>query len=71
MLYDRVKKLCEEKKLSIAALEKAAGIANGTISAWGKGTPTIMTVKKVAEVLEVSIDDLVAGIDFPMTGGNE
>lgn len=68
MLYERIKKMCEERGLNISRLEKAAGIANGTISAWTTGAPSIMTIQKVAKVLEISIDELIDGIEFPMTG---
>ena len=59
MLLERIKKLCEEKHMSIAGLEKAAGIANATIRTWDKSNPRIDTLRKVATVLECSIDDLI------------
>ncbi len=60
MLLERIKKLCEEKHMSIAGLEKAAGIANATIRTWDKSNPRIDTLQKVAAVLECSINDLIS-----------
>lgn len=59
MLLEKIKELCEEKKMSIAALEKAAGIANATIRGWDKSNPRIDTLQKVASVLGCSINDLI------------
>ena len=59
MLLEKIKELCEEKKMSIAALEKAAGIANATIRGWDKSSPRIDTLQKVAAVLGCSINDLI------------
>lgn len=59
MLLDIVRAKCEEKNMSIAALEKEAGIANATIRGWDKSSPRIDTLQKVAAVLGCSIDELV------------
>ena len=58
-LYDRVKAFANDKGLSIAALETRAQIANGTIAGWRTGRPYADTLKKIADVLEVSIEDLL------------
>lgn len=58
-LYDKVKKLAVEAGLSIAALEVKAEVANGTISGWKTGRPYAETLKKVADALEVSIEELI------------
>lgn len=61
MVYERVKKLAEERGISIYALEKEAGLANGTISKWRTSSPTAENLRAVANVLGVAIDDLVDG----------
>ena len=58
-LYDKVKEIADAHGLSIAALEVKAGIANGTISGWKTGKPYAETLKKVADVLEVPIEELL------------
>ena len=71
MLYERIKALCEERGISIARLEREAGIANATISGWITGFPSIRTIKAVADVLQVSIDELIDGIDFNVEAYND
>ena len=59
-LYDKVKKLADEKNLSIREVEIRAGAANGTIGKWRDGKPFAETLIKVAAVLEVSVEELMA-----------
>lgn len=58
-LYDIVKEKAEKAGLSISALEVKAKVANGTISGWKDGRPYAETLKKVADALEISIEELV------------
>ena len=58
-LYDKVKEIADANGLSIAALESKAGVANGTIAGWRTGKPYAETLKKVADVLEVPIEELL------------
>ena len=60
MLYDNVKKLCEEKGVSILSLEKALGFPRSSICKWNENEPGIRKVQKVAEYLGVSIEALLA-----------
>lgn len=62
MYYEKVKELCQAEGISIHKLEETLGIANGTIGKWnipkedGKmPTPSIPTLKKVAEYFQVPI----------------
>lgn len=58
-LYEKVKRVADNKGEPIYAIEKKAGIANGTISGWKSGRPYADTLKKVADALEVSIEELL------------
>ena len=53
-----IKKLCEERKISVNSLEKATGIGRGNIGRWDRVSPGIDKVTAVADYLGVSIDDL-------------
>lgn len=55
MIYEKVKELADKKKLSIYALEKAAGLKNGAISKWRESDPQLSSIAAVAKVLEVPI----------------
>lgn len=58
-LYEVVKEKAESNGMTIASVEAKAGVANGTISGWKSGRPYAETLKKVADVLEVSIEELI------------
>ena len=60
MLYDNVVSLCKERNISIARLEKESGLGNATVRGWQHGTPTINTVKKVADYFGVTVDELLS-----------
>ncbi len=59
-IYANIVQRCKDRKTSIAAVEKAAGIGNGTISGWENGYPRIDTLAKVAAALETTIEELMA-----------
>lgn len=60
MLYDRIKDVCKEKGLSVAYVEREAGLSNGAISKWNKASPTVENLQAVANVLKVKLDKLVS-----------
>lgn len=61
IIYENVKALADEKGLSITALEKEAGVANGLIGKWRENSPQVDTLSKVAAVLGVTVDRLIYG----------
>lgn len=59
LIYDRIKELCEDRGISVRYVESAAGLKNGAISKWNESSPTIKSLKAVADVLKVKIDKLI------------
>lgn len=59
MILKRINEKRLEKNLTISALEKRAGIGNGTIARWDKSSPTVENLAAVAKVLECTVDDLL------------
>ena len=57
-VYDNVKRLCEERGVSIAKMERDCDIANGSTGKWKDG-PNLMTAKKIAEYFECPIEELL------------
>ena len=55
-MYNKIKKLCDERKIAISTVEKACGIGNATIRGWMNSSPTVDKLKKVADYFGVSID---------------
>lgn len=59
-VYEKVKKLADKKKISIARLEIEAGLSNGTIGGWRTSRPYAESLAKVAKILETPIEKLLA-----------
>jgi transcriptional regulator with XRE-family HTH domain len=66
----RMKRLREAAGLSQAALARAAGVPLGTLRGWeyGRRTPLLDAAAKVADALDVSLDEL-AGRKWPKRRG--
>lgn len=60
MLLKNITRLCKEKGVSIARLERESGIGNGTIGRWDRASPTLENVLKVAEYLGTTVDALLS-----------
>lgn len=59
MLYEKIKKKCSEFGMSIAELERRAGLSNGSISKWGQCMPKADSLHNVAKLLETTVDELL------------
>ena len=59
MIFDKVKKLCDDRGISIRQLEINAGIGNGVVSGWKESIPMSDTLRKVAKALNVTVDELL------------
>lgn len=57
-VYGAVKARADGMNISIAELEKRAEIANGTIGGWRSGQPYAETLRKVADVLGCTVNDI-------------
>jgi len=65
MLAQNIKKLRLKKGLSQEKLARLADIANATLIKIESGVakePTITTVSKIADALEISIDELIGRV---------
>lgn len=59
MIFERIKKIADEKNISIAELERSAGLSNGAISKWRTVNPIAANLLTVANVLEVPVTVLL------------
>ena len=59
MVYENIVKLCQKKKISVSALEKSAGLGNGTIGGWRTASPTLDKLQAVASALGVKVSKLL------------
>lgn len=58
-IKERVAELAAAQGLTIAELERKAGISNGTIGKWNRQKPSIEKLQKVADYFDVSTDYLL------------
>lgn len=59
MLYEKIKELSKFNGISIRELEIKAELGNGTIGGWNESSPTVRSLKKVADILECTVDELL------------
>lgn len=58
-VFDRVKRLCDQKEISLSQLEENLEIGNGSAYKWKKHDPTLKMLKKLSEYFDVSVDYLL------------
>lgn len=58
-IYDNVKSIAKEKKVPVCLIEKTAGLATGSVCKWNTVSPSVNSIKKVADLLGVTVDDLI------------
>lgn len=59
MIYDNIRIKAKEMGISINALEKMADISVGSACKWNTVSPNAKNLKKVANILNCSVDDLL------------
>lgn len=59
MLYDNVKAICDEKKISVGKMERDLEFSNGSVCKWNENEPGVRKVQKVADYLGVPIEKLL------------
>lgn len=62
-LVERIKILCDEKKVTFAEVERKTGISNGQIRRWDTSSPKSENIEKVADFFDVSTDYLLGRTD--------
>lgn len=60
MIYDNVKAICNEKKVTISKMEADLGFPRSSICKWNTNEPSVSKVKKVADYLKVNIERLIS-----------
>ena len=62
-IIDRIKELANARNLSLAEVERRTGLSSGSITKWGKSSPSADKLEKVAGFFEVSTDYLIGRTD--------
>lgn len=63
ILFDRIKETASLRKLSLRELNEKAGLGTNAIYRWKEQIPSVDKIKKVADVLRVSVDYLLGETD--------
>lgn len=58
MLYERIKRLCKEKGVSVTDVERDLGFGRGSLSKIDKHKPSNEKIKALADYFEISQDSL-------------
>ena len=66
-IYDNVSEIAKRKKISIAEIEKRAGLGNGVIGQWRTAYPHVNSLMAVAKVLSVTVNRLIEGVSIERT----
>jgi len=59
-LYDRIKKIADDKNVSISYIEESVKISNGSIAKWKQNIPKADNLYKVAKFLGCSVEFLIS-----------
>lgn len=62
-LYENIRDIAKSKGYSINKLEQELGFARSSINKFNKNTPSAEKLQQIADLLEVSLDYLMTGIE--------
>lgn len=58
-IYENIKRHAKDKHISVNSIEKNNGLAIGSVAKWNTVSPTVGNLKKVADYLGVTVDELL------------
>ena len=58
---DEIRKIANDRNLSIKELERRAGVANGSVGKWSVCSPMVASLEKIAATLGVPVSKLIEG----------
>jgi transcriptional regulator with XRE-family HTH domain len=60
LLYNKIKAIAKEKGISIRKIEEDCGFSQGSMCKWNDISPSWDKVQKVADYLNVKINELIS-----------
>lgn len=57
-IYRNIRQFAKDQGMPIYILERKAGLSAGSVNHWNNVSPTVASLKKVADVLGVTLDVL-------------
>lgn len=58
-IYDNIQERAKKIGISINTIEKKANLGIGSLCKWNNSSPTVRNLKKVADILNCSVDELL------------
>lgn len=60
-LYDRIREICDERGMSVAAFEKACGFTACSVQKWNVSVPSADKLVQAAQFLGMTVEQLLRG----------
>lgn len=57
-MYEKILKFCDEKNIPISTFERICGVSNGYVNKLKTTAPGVRFVKRAAQVMGISIEEL-------------
>lgn len=64
-IYDEIVKRAKQQKIPIKRIEEITGLSVGSICKWNTVSPSVRSLKAVADVLQCRVDDLLVDVGDP------
>lgn len=58
-MLHKIKELCREQGITVAELERQAGLVRSTVARWDETMPAADKLARVARVLHTTVEDLL------------
>lgn len=58
-MIQKIKKLCQEKGITINRVEKECGLSHAAIRHWDSHPPNVLRAKQVCDYLGITVDELL------------
>ncbi len=58
-MVHKIKELCKKRNLTIADLERQAGISPKSVFSWDESEPSVYRVYRVAKILGTTVEELL------------
>ena len=70
-ILDRIRSLANDRKVSLAELERNLNFSNGSLRKWETSTPSGDKIEKIADYFNVSTDYLLGRTDNPTIASDD
>ena len=70
-ILDRIRSLANDRKVTLAELERSLDFSNGSLRKWETSTPSGDKIEKVADYFNVSVDYLLGRTKNPYASNED